>query len=46
MITSSHQYDSDKVRTSVASRFSSQAVAGQLEQIYHAILEESSGSMK
>ena len=46
MITSSHQYDSDKIRASVASRFSSQAVAGQLEQIYHAILEESSGSMK
>ncbi len=46
MITSSHQYDSDKIRASVASRFSSQAVAGQLERIYHAILEESSGSMK
>lgn len=40
MITSSHQYDSDRIRASVQTRFSSQAVAGQLEQIYNTILGE------
>lgn len=40
MITSSHQYDSDRIRSSVQTRFSSQAVAGQLEQIYNTILGE------
>lgn len=40
MITSSHQYDSDKIRASVQTRFSSPAVAGQLEQIYRTILEQ------
>lgn len=38
MMTSRHQYDSDKIRESVQSRFSSQAIAGQLEQIYSAVL--------
>lgn len=40
MITSSHQFDSDKIRASVQTRFSSSAVAGQLEQIYRTILEQ------
>ena len=40
MIVSSHQYDSGRIRASVQTRFSSQAVASQLEQIYSAILGE------